>query len=264
MQRITKEYEVEENAVTLYYINPCPTKGYPSDQEALQSPSASNTKALGINDIYAELYHQIEKIHEAEQIPFSQERFEFESCGTGNGPLWGLSGGEVSDMEIERSLPVSGLKETITYLEKIEMGLFSDMEYIELRVCPEGCLGGALTAIDKYLAKRAVQKMVKVLGLGRRLSREHVQRQYEKGIFAAEINASKLQQLFGTRRDPLSIQSLQEIDKLVDRIQGYNCAACGAPDCRRFAEDVVRGLSSLDDCLVMGARNVMDNNSTKP
>ena len=197
MQRITKEYNVPESAVTLYYINPCPTKGHTAIEG--NQAVASNAKALGINDIYAELYHQIEKIHEAEQIPFSQERFEFESCGTGNGPLWGLSGGEVSDMEIDRSLPVSGLKETITSLEKIEMGLFSDLEYIELRVCPEGCLGGALTAIDKYLAKRAVQKMVKVMGLGRRLSREHIQRQYEKGIFAAEVNPAKLQQLFRPR-----------------------------------------------------------------
>jgi len=261
MQRITREYQVKENAVTLYYINPCPTKGH-SPIQGDQTADASNAKALGINDIYAELHYQIEKIHEAEQIPFSQERFEFESCGTGNGPLWGLSGGEVSDMDIERSLPVSGLKETITYLEKIEMGLFSDLEYIELRVCPEGCLGGSLTAIDKYLAKRAVQKMIKVMGLGRRLSRDHIQRQYERGVFAAEINASKLQQLFGTQRDPLSIQSLQEIDKLFEKIQGYNCGACGAPDCRRFAEDVVRGVTSLDDCLVLRARRAMNNSKT--
>jgi len=256
LQRISKEYQVKEDEVTLYYINPCPTKGHSAVEG--DHTAESNAKALGINDIYAELYHQIEKIRESEQIPFSQERFEFESCGTGNGPLWGLSGGEVSDMEIERSLPVSGLRETITYLEKIEMGLFSDLEYIELRVCPEGCLGGALTAIDKYLAKRAVQKMVKVMGLGRRLSREHIQRQYERGVFAAEVNASKLQQLFGSRREPLSIHSLQEIDRLLEKIQGYNCGACGAPDCRRFAEDVVRGVCSLDDCIMLRARKVID------
>lgn len=257
-KRITEEYGVKEEEITLYYINPCPTKNLPG----INLPEKKHLvkeRVLGINDIYTELIKQIEIIREAEQIPFSQERFEFESCGTGNGPLWGLSGGEVSDMNIDRSLPVSGLKEVITYLEKIELGLFRDMEYIELRACPEGCLGGALTAIDKYLAKRAVQKMVNVLGLGRRLSREHIHRLYEKGQFLAEINPSKLQQLFGSIKDRLSIESLREVERILEFIHGHNCAACGAPDCRSFAEDVVRGIAKLEECLVVQARRAEES-----
>ncbi len=258
MQRVTREYDITEDEVTLYYINPCPTKSHhPSISD--ERPGGPRQIALGINDIYRELHQRIEEIREAEQITFSQERFEFESCGTANGPLWALSGGEVSDMDIDRSLPVSGLRETITYLEKIELGLFRDMEYIELRACPEGCLGGALTAIDKYLAKSAVQKMVKVLGLGRRLSREHIHRQFDKGLFLKETSSQKLQQLFGSRRNSLNIESLREIDRLLERIQGYDCAACGSPDCRQFAEDVVRGEASLDDCVVLLARSNTHN-----
>ena len=253
--RITREYDVAEDAVTLYYINPCPTKSDHAGSNHLHSNS-SREIAVGINEIYTELRRQIERIREDDQISFSQERFEFESCGTGNGPLWGLSGGEVSDMDIDRSLPVSGLKETIAYLEKIEHGLFRDIEYIELRACPEGCLGGVLTAIDKYLAKSAVQKMVKVLGLGRRLSREHIHRQYQKGLFMTETSSEKLIQLFGTRRNSFDIEALKKIDGLLARIQGYDCAACGAPDCRRFAEDVVRGVASLEDCLIFRGREV--------
>jgi hypothetical protein len=54
------------------------------------------------------------------------------------------------------------------------MGLFKDIECIEFRTCREGCLGGVLTAIDTYLAKSAVQKMVKLFGLGRRLTHENI------------------------------------------------------------------------------------------
>ena len=260
-KQITREYGVNEEAVTLYYINPCPTSSQPSNNFS-QQKQASMDKALGINDIYAELIHQIEKIRESDQIPFSQERFEFENCATGNGPLWGLSGGEIADMNIDHSLAVSGLKETITYLEKIELGLFRDMEYIEFRVCPEGCIGGVLTVIDKYLAKSAVQKMVKMLGLGKRLSRNHILRLYEKGWFHAEAKPSKLQQLFGAQNEPLSIESLQEIERLLEHIQGINCAACGAPDCRTFAEDVVRGMASLNECLILHARGMIEGQKT--
>jgi Na+-translocating ferredoxin:NAD+ oxidoreductase RNF subunit RnfB len=31
-------------------------------------------------------------------------------------------------------------------------------------------------------------------------------------------------------------------------IHGNDCASCGAPDCRTFAEDVVRGEANLKDC----------------
>ena len=82
-----------------------------------------------------------------------------------------MSGGEIAEMDFDCSLAVSGLEETIAYLQKIEMGLFKDIGYIEFRTCREGCRGGVLTAIDKYLAKSAVQKMIKLIGLGRRLPR---------------------------------------------------------------------------------------------
>jgi hypothetical protein len=155
-------------------------------------------------------------------------------------------------MNIDNSLAVSGLDETITYLEKIEMGLFSNLEYIELRTCREGCLGGPLTAIDKYLAKSSVIKMIKMLGRGRRLSREKILRQYEKGKFRTDKDPAKLIQMFGSRTKPMSIETVQKVDEILERIKGHDCAECGAPNCKTFAEDVVRGEASLDECLLLG------------
>jgi Na+-translocating ferredoxin:NAD+ oxidoreductase RNF subunit RnfB len=250
-QRIVQEYGVSEEKVRLYYINPCPTKRGPVD------PTASGRKddtsiAIGINDIYADLLHHIEHMQDADQPPYSKIRFDFEYCHTGNGPMWGLSGGEIADMNIENSLAVSGIDETITYLEKIEMGLFSNLEYIELRTCREGCLGGPLTAIDKYLAKSSVHKMIKMLGLGRRLSRGKILRQYEKGQFLTDKNPGKLIQEFGSRRKPMSIETVQKVDEILERIKGHDCSVCGAPTCRTLAEDVVNGEASLDECLLLG------------
>ena len=165
-----------------------------------------------------------------------------------------MSGGEIADMGIDRALAVSGMEETIQYLEKIEMGLFQDIEYIEFRTCREGCLGGVLNAIDKYLAKSTVQKMVKRFGLGRRLHRDNILRMYEKGEFQPENVPSKLTSLFGARKTALSIDSMQQIEKVTQLIAGTDCTACGAPDCRTFAEDVVRGHAVLKDCLVIGGK----------
>ena len=37
-------------------------------------------------------------------------------------------------------------------------------------------------------------------------------------------------------------------------LPGIDCGACGAPNCRAFAEDVVRGVASRADCIVERSR----------
>jgi len=253
-QRIVQEYGVGEDQVMLYYINPCPTKRGPIPPTAAGKKEDASI-AIGINDIYADLLHQIEPMQDTDQLPYANIRFDFEYCHTGNGPMWGMSGGEIADMNIEKSLAVSGMDETITYLEKIEMGLFSNLEYIELRTCREGCLGGPLNALDKYLAKSAVNKMIKMLGLGRRLSRGKILRQYETGKFLTDKDPEKLIQMFGCCTKPMSIEIVQKVDEILERIKGHDCSVCGAPTCRTFAEDVVKGEASLNECLLLGGDN---------
>jgi Na+-translocating ferredoxin:NAD+ oxidoreductase RNF subunit RnfB len=247
------DYLNADREVALYYINPCPTKKDPSCLPP-ENRAVPSEIALGINDLYPELVKHVEQIRAADRIPFYQTRFEYETCATGNASMWAMSGGEIADMDIDRSLAVSGIEETINYLGKIEMGLFQDIEYIEFRTCREGCLGGVLVAIDKYLAKSTVQKMIKRFGLGRRLQRENILRLYEKGRFQTEKNPSKLTRLFGASKEALSLDSLQEIESVVARLKGTDCMACGAPDCRTFAEDVVRGQAALKDCFIIGAQ----------
>jgi Na+-translocating ferredoxin:NAD+ oxidoreductase RNF subunit RnfB len=253
-RRIIPYYRESGDAVVLYYINPCPTKMNPNCSNPNQQPDIPEV-ALGINDIFPELSRHIEQIKESDTIPFDQTRFEYETCATGNASMWAMSGGEIAEMDFDRSLAVSGLEETIAYLQKIEMGLFKDIEYIEFRTCREGCLGGVLTAIDKYLAKSAVQKMVKLFGLGRRLTRENILRVYEKGQFQTEKSPAKLIDLYGTKKEALSLESLQKIEEIMELLRDTDCAACGAPDCRTFAEDIVRGSAALQDCLWISAHS---------
>jgi hypothetical protein len=48
---------------------------------------------------------------------------------------------------------------------------------------------------------------------------------------------------------------LQEVEKIMELLRDTNCAACGAPDCRTFAEDIVSGKASLQDCLWISAHS---------
>lgn len=244
---ISQDYAQNREKVAVYYINPCPTKAE-SIQNFTHPDNLPMERAIGINNVYPRLCHELDKIMEADHFSFFSHRFEYETCATGIGPLWGMSGGEINDINIDRTLAVSGLKEVIAYLEKIELGLFQDMEYMELRACQEGCLGGVLTAIDKYMAKSAAQKMIKRLGLPKRVSPAHLLRLYEKGWFKPKKAVEELVHLFAMAKTPLSILEMNQIDEILSQLKQKDCGTCGAPTCKTFAEDVVRGKCSINEC----------------
>jgi ferredoxin len=251
-KQIIPAYTSQGRPVALYYVNPCPTKAeFRSDR--LGAPPEHLEAAIGINDLYSELKRQVDQILNSDMIPFSGSGYEFETCSSGNAALGAMSGGEIANMEIEKSLSVHGLKETIAYLHKIEMGVLKDFEYIEFRTCREGCLGGVLTAVDPYIAKRNVQKMIGTFGLGRRLPRETILRLYEKGRFQPDHDPRLLTRLFGASKPALSLEEARRIEEVLEVIEGRDCGACGSPDCMSFAEDVVRGNASLTDCIWLHA-----------
>ena len=53
-----------------------------------------------------------------------------------------------------------------------------------------------------------------------------------------------------------SMRMLKEIRILRDELPGVDCGACGAPNCRAFAEDVVKGSAQKTDCILMHADEV--------
>ena len=45
-----------------------------------------------------------------------------------------------------------------------------------------------------------------------------------------------------------SMRMMSDIQKLREILPGTDCGACGAPNCRAFAEDIVRGGACIDGC----------------
>jgi Na+-translocating ferredoxin:NAD+ oxidoreductase RNF subunit RnfB len=47
-----------------------------------------------------------------------------------------------------------------------------------------------------------------------------------------------------------AMQKMSEIEDLAATLPALDCGSCGAPTCRAFAEDVVLGGRSVDECIV--------------
>ncbi len=233
-KRFSKKEGISPDEINILYITPCPAMMIHISSEE------NNDKLVGINSIYDILKKNLERLDDDRVLHYSG----------GIGIAWAMSGGETIALRA-KCLAVSGVHETIRYLEKIEMGLLKDIEYIEFRICPEGCIGGPFTVEDRYIAKRIVQRFLWMFGLERRIKYSYVARLYKEGWFSSTRKYLPI-------RSPLSDMPISErlerqrkIEELVSKLPHTECGLCGAPDCRTFAEDVVDGKASIEDCMFM-------------
>ncbi len=242
---IARHHGIDIGEISIFYLNPCPTKmTLESATPHHATPYLSRT--IGINQIYAELKQAIKSL---EYTPLHDDpEFEFEEPPSGERLLWGISGGETAGTTIQNAIAISGINQTIEYLEKIELGLFKEYDFIEFRTCREGCVGGSLCAVDKYVAKNNLLQHVARLEVRDRHQKKPLENVYAQEHFFDRLTASKMEKIFGQKKEPLSIEDLTKINHIYDRLPKFNCSACGAPDCLTFAEDVVRKRARLTEC----------------
>ncbi len=221
----------------IYHVTPCSAKMI-SIKEPMFLESSFLNGALGINEVYEIVKKYVGKVDKNIML--------HRSSGVGIG--WGMSGGEIAGLDNGNYLAVSGMQETTRYLEKIEMGLLNDVEYVEFRACSEGCIGGPMTAADKYQAKHTLQKLVRMFGVEKRLQYAQAQKAYEEGWFFSEEKIMPPGELKPRLSISEAIRRQEQVEKIMRLLPEKQCGVCGSPDCRTFAEDVVDGRTTLNQC----------------
>ena len=53
-----------------------------------------------------------------------------------------------------------------------------------------------------------------------------------------------------------AIRKMKHKEGLIRTLPGLNCGVCGAPTCRAFADDVVRGEAELTDCIFVSTKRI--------
>lgn len=48
----------------------------------------------------------------------------------------------------------------------------------------------------------------------------------------------------------IAMQMMSDIEKIYELLPEIDCGSCGAPTCRAFAEDVVKGECKVEECVV--------------
>ena len=236
--RLHSENLSQSSEIGIYHVTPCT-----AEMISINKPMALNKSfldgAVGINELYKLVKKKLQDLDE--DIVLHQ------SGGIGIG--WGMSGGEIAGMDSGKYLAVSGIPDTVRYLEKIEMGLFTEIEYIEFRACSEGCIGGPLNAIDKYQAKHTLQRLTRMFGIEKRVNHAQIQKAYKAGWFYGDNNRVPPEDNSRHLSVTEAIKRQEKIEEIFQCLPGKECGACGSPDCYTFAEDVADGKNDLASCV---------------
>ena len=226
---------LSENDVGIFFISPCPAKvsyvknGFSGDRSNID-------RVISVSDVYFSLLGHMKKI----TIP---RRFT-ESGMVGVG--WAIAGGESTAVCNDRYLAADGIENVIRVLEQIDNSDFPELEFIELNACNGGCVGGVMSVANPYIAKARIQSLKRYLPVSPNLHPDNCPVPEDMQIPKVEyIPPSPLSD---DRREAL--RKMADIQEIRRDLPDLDCGSCGCPTCAAFAEDIVRGETCADECVV--------------
>ncbi len=221
------------------FISPCPAK-MSYVRNGFSDYKSKIDVVVPISDIYFMLINEMSKEKQPQNISKSGV------IGVG----WATSGGEATAIFNENYLAADGIENVIRVLDQIENGNIQHLEFVELNACTGGCVGGALTMQNPFIAKARLQGLRRYLPVSQNLLSKEEKKYIPDYYFFNDLPTySPITRLSDNMAE--SMRMMADIQKLRKSLPGYDCGACGAPTCRAFAEDVVSGRASASDCMLM-------------
>ena len=241
--------ELTDDDICICFISPCPAK-VSYVKNGFGEYKSEVDEVLSISDIYFNLINVMRR--ERTPIPFSRSGM----IGIG----WATSGGESSAIFNDKYLAADGIENVNRVLDQLENGNISTLEFIELNACPGGCVGGVMALENPFVAKARLQTLRRYLPVSQTyLSDDEKEYIPEYYFFENMPTYRPIQRLSENFAE--SLRMMADIQKLRDVLPGIDCGACGAPTCRAFAEDVIRGNVGRDSCPVEKSKRLDQQNN---
>ena len=228
--------------IGIFYITPCSAM-----MQSIVAPvgllESNFDGAFSIAELYGPMLRTLKG-----GTPMLDDRFN------PSGLAWAMVGGETAGMRNKNSLSVTGVHDVTSVFDTIEAGKFQNVDFIEAYICPDGCVSGQLLIEGRYAARRTLQRIQARLKGESAVAEEKVRSMFREHFFdmEGEIKAPVIKPMTETLQQ--AIRRRQEKHRLLDELPKKDCAACGAPDCPTFAEDILAGQAKLEDCVFVKLR----------
>ena len=238
--------DLKEEDICCLFISPCPAK-VSYVRMPIETDKSAVDGVLSISDIYFKLLPVMQKIVNPET-----------SAQTGIiGLSWASTGGEASALFNDKYLSADGIENVIKVLDQIENENFADLEFIELNACSGGCVGGSLTVENPFIAKARLQNLRRYLPVSlNHIPIEETHRVPPNVLWDSMVEYKPVSQLDPNR--DVAIKMMSDIQQIFEKFPHIDCGACGAPNCRAFAEDIVRFGGNPEDCIFLMREKLHD------
>ncbi|HEX9059081.1 MAG TPA: [Fe-Fe] hydrogenase large subunit C-terminal domain-containing protein [Clostridia bacterium] len=242
-REITKSEGIPFKDIGVFFITPCAAK-VTSVKAPYETKESYVDGVISIKDVYLKILSWLQKLNGVENL----EHAGFEGIG------WANSGGEGSVLGTDKFLAVDGIHNVITILEEIENDKLEDVEFIEALSCTGGCLGGPLTVENQYVAKTRIKKHIE------EAKSKKISASQDEGcedlVWTGFVEHKPVMKLDVDMKE--AMKKLEILEKINTGLPGLDCGACGAPNCRALAEDIVRGYANETDCIFKLRERVRD------
>ena len=237
--RLAKEEAIRETGlpperIGAVFLTPCPAK-VTAAKMPLGTEKSAVDAAVAVSEIYPLL------------LPFMKQTASEPPRAVSEagriGLSWGSSGGESAGLIHDNYLAADGIENVIRVLEDLEDEKFRDVDFIELNACSGGCVGGVLNVENPYVARTKLYRIRKHLPV----SLNHIDVVGPEMLWDAPLEFVPILKLDDDMAS--AMEKMARVEEIADSLEGLDCGSCGAPSCRALAEDVVRGLASVDDCV---------------
>ncbi len=230
--------ELLPEEIGICFISPCPGK-VSYVKNGFGEYKSHVDVVISISDAYFKLINEMKTTDAIETMSDSG------MIGIG----WASTGGEATALFNEEYLAADGIDNVIRVLDQIEDGNIPKLEFIELNACTGGCVGGVMTIQNPFIARARLQSLRRFLPVSQHIvspdDNKYIPDNYFFGEFPTYKPISRLSDSMAE-----SMRMMADIQKLKAELPGIDCGSCGAPNCRAFAEDVVKGIASPCDCII--------------
>lgn len=229
-RKAQKEHpELSPDEIGVFFISPCAAK-VSYIRNGYGDYKSNVDVVVSMSDIYFQLLGAMKK----DLTP--EVSSETGMIGIG----WASSGGESSAILNDSYLAADGIENCIKVLDSIENGNIPQVEFVELNACVGGCVGGVMTIENPFIAKTRLQTVRRYMPVSRNFISGDDLTIPDEFITESLPNYTPISTLSSSRAE--SMKMMAAIQQLRKELPGIDCGACGAPTCRAFAEDIVKGV----------------------
>ena len=242
------ENKNKEN-IGVFYFTPCSAK-----ITSLKSPIGEEESVLdGVINMNS-VFNKVQSIINNRVVNTKRHKKTISNNAIkSNHILWGLTGGEIKNLP-GTCLSIDGIKNIISFLDRIETRGCDGVDFLEMKGCDQGCAGGILTPQNRFITAQRLRNREQYYIDYYNENPSESPICHTGDLSYSETTTVDIEPRSILKFDSNPMKALQKMEQSqkIDRLlPSLDCGACGFASCKALSRNIIDGNASLEYCFVL-------------